>query len=770
MNFRSCKQNIWTKGPLKIDLSNEKTREVIRRIRGREQSKQEAKQSQTRVMDFEHPIFASHNTNSYKWAQDGATGSQWTIYNENRKKADKIENLYSLSGNSKVNLKRFQKKLKSTLYSEHSPEHNLNSILQSLQSMKDSQKKRIREQSRRLHKKRARAVPEKENANGAKDKSKPESSSRWIERLDGFQHLNGCNININNNFINITTLQNKELRRNMKLYKELEAEGKLSRFLDTGATPEAQRKGSEPSNKLWGQKGQRAKARVEKMLGAEGHPKKSAPCEKIRQFRVKSSLEKTEKKVKKSGRPESHLGKKLMSILKTSPENEKRAWFGAKGLKSSAQLETYNSCDKDQKAKKLKMVRKKGEKARKEKGRRAKPKKGAKNAVKKISIANLKKSEPRDKNKHFLKKNEYNSLKKEAKKGDNQRKNFETLDLRTFTNKENRRVPISCKNKANPEAPFRKPSNKTFLDLFLQKKCENIEELLKQKISKSRKEKIEIMFRRDSTRQAGDVEGLARLLERPKPLLSNFHTSKEKSSIQETHESFLGLKPRTRMAKMMPNYINSIDNNINSIQNLHYRRKMGMSRSRMNQNSNSPSGLANAQICSKGDLKKIRLATKMTKLRELGSSKPRDPRTSKSKRFSNYSGLKRKSKGSKRKSSQMKQNKGPGKGGKRPERGGDNKERLRLRSITEIENYKNSRSIKHAKNHSSKNQNLNLIFKKKISLPDKHKKKETYRLFKSKWGISNNVDNLVKEASHVRFDFRGVKARLLTDQQNRRKL
>lgn len=719
-------------------------------------------------MDFEHPIFASHNTNSYKWAQDTVTGSQWTIYNENKKKVEKIENLYSLSGNSKVNLKRFQKKLKNQLYSEHSPDQNLNSILQSLQSMKDSQKKRIREQSRRLRKKKTRTVPGKENLNGQKDKSKPESSSRWVDRLDGFQHLNGCNININNNYINITTLQNKELRRNMKLYKELEAEGKLSRFLDAGVTPEAQKKGSQTSSKMWRKRPYNGKPNGERAPNADA--KKPLQTEKLRQSKAKSSLEKTEKKAKKSNRPESHLGKKLMSILKTSPENEKKGWFGPKGLKSSAQLEMYNSCDKNQKPKKVKPSRKKGDKTKKERIKKGKTKKGNKNTLKKISIANLKKSEPREKHKQFLKKNEYNSLKKESKKGDNQRKNFETLDLRTFTNKENRRVPISCKNKTNPEQPFRRSSNKTFLDLFLQKKCENIEELLKQKISKSRKEKIEIMFRRDSVREPTEIEGLARLLDKPKPLLSNFHTSKEKSSIQETHESFLGLKPRTRMAKMMPNYINSIDNNINSIQNLHYRRKVGLSRSRMNQNSNSPSGLAHPHVCCKGDLKKIKLATRMSKLRELGHTKPRDTRTSKSKRFSNYSGLKRKSKGSKRKSSQIKQNKPQNKGTKGNGKGGENKERLRLRSITEIENYKNSRSIKHSKNHSSKHQNLNLIFKKKISLPDKHKKKETYRLFKSKWGISNNVDNLVKESSHVRFDFRGVKARLLTDQQNRRRL
>ena len=352
--------------------------------------------------------------------------SQWTIYNENKKKVDKIENLYSLSGNSKVNLKRFQKKLKNQLYSEHSPEQNLNSILQSLQSMKDSQKKRIREQSKRI-KKKSKSPFEKENLKGQKSKSKSKSkngaSNRWIEKLDGFQHLNGCNININNNYINITTLQNKELRRNMKLYKDLEAEGKLtrlSRFLDTRATPEAQKKESETTNKVWRRQ--------------EGQNK---PEVKEAKKQLKSNLNKTEKNVKRCSRPDSHLGKKLMSILKTSPENEKRNWFGNKMVKCNVGLDKYSSCDKDQKVKKLKGIRKKGEKTKKEKGKKGKVKKANKNKLKKISIGNLKKSEPRDKQRprHLLKKNEYNSLKKESKKTKpDKRKNFETLDLRTFTN------------------------------------------------------------------------------------------------------------------------------------------------------------------------------------------------------------------------------------------------------------------------------------------------------------------------------------------------
>lgn len=66
MNFRSCKQNVWKKTPFKIDLSNENTREVMKKMKGRDKLKKNGKKAQMKGVDFEHPIFASHNTNSYK--------------------------------------------------------------------------------------------------------------------------------------------------------------------------------------------------------------------------------------------------------------------------------------------------------------------------------------------------------------------------------------------------------------------------------------------------------------------------------------------------------------------------------------------------------------------------------------------------------------------------------------------------------------------------------------------------------------------------------
>ena len=678
-----------------------------------------------------------------------------------------MENLYSLSGNTKANLKRFQKRLKNQLYSEHSPEQNLNSILQSLQSMKESQKRRIREQSRKLQKKKGVKKAENDEKGSQKDKKKKsETSAQWIEKLDGFQHLNGCNININNNFINITTLQNKELKRNLQFYKELGKNckiNKLSKLLDPRVSPETRKKEAFLPSKMQKNINEEIKSKAEK-----SSIKRSSNSNK-----TKHILEKTEKKQKKTPfKGGNNLGKKLMSILKTSPENEKQVWFGNKGLKSSMQIETYNSHEKNLKSKKVKVVKTGENRKDKENSKKTKMKKVSKLTQKKSSIGNLKKSEGKERYKGGAK-NEFNSLKKESRKlGGAAKKNFGTLDLRTYTNKENRRIPISCKNKHNGEQIFKKVNNKTLLDLFLQKKCDNIEDLLKQKMSKSRKEKIELMFKRESVKEATEIEGLAKLLEKPKPVLSHFHTSKEKSSIQETHESFLGLKPRTRMAKMVPNYINSIDNNINSIQNIHYRRKTDqLSYSRVAKNSNSPNGHKQFKIYSKHELKKIQLNTRLSKLGDLNNFSRKSKGVEKSKRQSNYSGIKRNTKASKRnrKSSQMKQSKQTENFQKILANKFENKERLRLRSITEIENYKQSRSIKHGKNNSSKNKNFNLMFKKKISLPDKQRKKETYRLFKSKWGINNNFEDSIKDSSNMRFDFRGVKSRILTEQPNKKR-
>ena len=68
VNFRSCKQNVWHRTPFKIDLNNENTKQVMKGIKGRDKLKREIRKGtlQTKKIDFEQPIFASHNTNSYK--------------------------------------------------------------------------------------------------------------------------------------------------------------------------------------------------------------------------------------------------------------------------------------------------------------------------------------------------------------------------------------------------------------------------------------------------------------------------------------------------------------------------------------------------------------------------------------------------------------------------------------------------------------------------------------------------------------------------------
>lgn len=635
-------------------------------------------------------------------------------------------------------MKRFQKRLRNQLYADHLPEQNLNSILRNFQSMKESQKKAPNPKRR---------TPRR-NLGSLPDQPKADTSTQWLERVEGFQHLNGCNININNNFINITTLQNKEQRRNADPEKSVKA-----RVSEVGISPEAFKPSPDLLRRPVKSRGDAAKWGVDLHL----HKRLSTSN------KGKSAVDKIEKKMQMY-RQDAHLGKKLMSILKTSPENEKMMWFGNRALKTSGQVESYNSCEKKAKARGLRKKQVEGLRSREAKNK-GRVKKMHKFGSKQGSFANIKKSETKEKPKKGLAKNEFNSLKKETRAlGKGTKKNFGTLDLRTYTNKENRRIPISCKNKNNKKT-FKKTQNKTLLDLFLQKKGENIEDLLKQKMSKSRREKLELMFRRESAQDATEIEGLARLLEKPKPVLSQFHTSKEKSSLQETHESFLGLKPRTRMAKMVPNYINSIDNNINSIQNIHYRRKTEqLSHSRVNKQSNSPHHQG-AKNYSRNELKKIRLDPRLGRKAE--APRPRDT----AKRPGNYSGIGRVSKGSKRarKSSQARARKDSENLQKVLLNKLENKERLRLRSITEIENYKNFKSIKNCVNHSSKHKNYNAMFKKKISLPDKQRKKETYRLFKSKWGIKNNFEDSIKDSSKARFDFKGVKSRVLADQHNRRK-
>lgn len=109
---------------------------------------------------------------------------------------------------------------------------NLKGILKSLQSMKDSQKKKIRRESdkmremkhskdKTIHKKKH-STKEPKVKNGEMAGDLIMDSKQWIDKLDRFNHLNGCNININNNYININTLNHREKARNIEIYGDLQ--------------------------------------------------------------------------------------------------------------------------------------------------------------------------------------------------------------------------------------------------------------------------------------------------------------------------------------------------------------------------------------------------------------------------------------------------------------------------------------------------------------------------------------------------------------------
>ena len=484
-------------------------------------------------------------------------------------------------------------------------------------------------------------------------------------------------------------------------------------------------------------------------------------------------------------KPSQGLGRKLLGILKTSPENQKKTWGSYKSPKPFKTSETYASCEKDLKIKKGKSNKQKKNETKKPRRQNTTKEKTpnhfkgnrVKNSKKFLRKIDKKNSEGKERVKNYSSKNEYNSLKKEARQGKmvGQKRSPGTLDFRSYTNKENRRVPISCQNKNIPRKSG-KSGNQTLLGLFLQKKCDNLEDLLKQKMNKSRKDKMGGLFRKDSTKDNTEINGLAKLFEKSKPILSHFHTTKEKSSMQDPHESLLGIKPRTRMAKMFPNYINSIDNNINSLQNIHHRRKEDLSSQSRILRLEGSKGFGESKTNVRGaDVKKIWLESRLERVRDLNNFLKEKP--SKPENFSklgNYSNLKRKPKSrknSENKSPRMAIQKHPDNFQKLfTNKTHLNEKRLRLRSIHEIDSYKHSRSIKHSTQQNlSKRKKNDYLFKKKISLPDKHRKKETYKLFKSKWAAKNQIEDSFKESSVIRFDLHVPKKNRFADKISKKR-
>lgn len=190
------------------------------------------------------------------------------MYNGPWKSSPEDENLYNLKGTTGVD---FANPTRASPKKAINYNQDLNQILKSLQNMKDSQKKRIREHTRKsknghnFNKTRgsfkanahSRASLKQQkyslkknigsknqlNAGKKRDKELPKrrpkltanvedlrdlkvmdhlvfDSKNWMERLDGLKQLNGCNININNNFININTLQHKEKGLENGIYKD----------------------------------------------------------------------------------------------------------------------------------------------------------------------------------------------------------------------------------------------------------------------------------------------------------------------------------------------------------------------------------------------------------------------------------------------------------------------------------------------------------------------------------------------------------------------
>lgn len=190
------------------------------------------------------------------------------MYNGAWKSSPDEENLYTLKP---PNHSEIPTQNPSSPKKRLSSNNDLNQILKSLQNMKDSQKKRLREHARKAKRsKNSNKTRGSFKANGnsrgslkpqkyaQKDKNSKKmelkigvkggvevgskrrkvrrevgdlremkvmdhlmfDSKNWMEKLDGLKQLNGCNININNNFININTLQQKDKRIENALYKD----------------------------------------------------------------------------------------------------------------------------------------------------------------------------------------------------------------------------------------------------------------------------------------------------------------------------------------------------------------------------------------------------------------------------------------------------------------------------------------------------------------------------------------------------------------------
>lgn len=316
--------------------------------------------------------------------------------------------------------------------------------------------------------------------------------------------------------------------------------------------------------------------------------------------------------------------------------------------------------------------------------------------------------------------------------------------------------------------------NSNLLELFLQKKCDGLENILKQKISKNKKQKIEIMFKKESLKDTTELENLNNILEKSRPILGHFHTSKEKSTHHTDHESLLNLKPRTRMAKMIPNYINSIDNNINSLKGIQNRKKEILNSKKEEMISNSKLiRLKNFSSKSKYNSNKTKTKKTFNSQKEVvvkgGSNMNKSPES-----LFPYSKSKRKPSLNKK---EILKNKNIILSEKLKNENMFHKlfstklsEQDKLFNIKSIINAEKSKYLKNTKTINEKIKINETIFKKKISLPEKKKSKDTFRKFKNKWNNNEKIDVSYKDLSDLKFDIKSIQKKSYTNKNFRKNL
>lgn len=514
----------------------------------------------------------------------------------------------------------------------------------------------------------------------------------------------------------------------------------------------------------------------------------------------------------KTNKENSYFGHKKHKAVRTSPDQQQHSWKHYKSPKVEKVKRQYNAIQNFKTGKKeISKESRKHLKVKSKDGRNKKHKSKYQNAKAVVRSNPKKKMGRRDRPKNFSSKAEYASLKKTGRQ-------LGPLDFRSYTNKENRRVPISCKSKGiNAD----RQSKTTLLGLFLQKKCENLEHLLKSKITKAKRKKLENVFRKENSQITGAYD----ILSKKKSMVGNYQsTTQDRRKLHQDHGgSTEGFK--IRFSKPSITCIGSIDNNINSLQKMNVRGNEELSsKSRVRKleasTSESPFNfqmrLGNGSISQKESVIRSKKVTthgsdgnfhskdanfhvrggkyvssggldimnnvtsnlilaKMRKENQMAQNRdqrtrgkatqhrnPRNTRNSRNSRKNGQfptqgrkkdrvSGLKRrKSKTSKNPSTHQISSKNPDLFKKLfSNKFSEQERRLKLRSINEIEDFRNSRSIKNSTRTGK--QGRQQMFQKKGSLPDKPNR-DSFRLFKSKVAAKMRTEKSIRERKSLKFE------------------